>query len=58
MRTAIRLSSRAIMQIESILNEGRCAQVKVITDKHRKRLIVQDVLTANKYDVVIQSFPD
>lgn len=58
MRTVIRLSPTAISQIEYILNDGKRAQVKVVTEKRKKRLLVQEVSTANKYDVVIQSFHD
>lgn len=58
MRTAIRLSSTAISQVENILNEGKLAQIKVIKEKRGKRLLVQEVQTAKKYDTVIPSYGD
>lgn len=58
MRTAIHLSSTAISQIERILNEGKRAQIFVVSEKSRKRLLIQEISTTKKFEAVIQLFSD
>ena len=52
MRTAIRLSPIAVKQIEDILSEGKGVDIKVVREKRGDRLLIRELVTKTKYDVV------